>query len=399
MGTRVAAAQRALIAADIFVRGGAQGWFNADTRAAVARFQRQRGLPVTGSVDIKTARALGLLNTAPTPWAQLGVGSVGTAVLRAERALMAAGFRAVRTPNSTFGVGTYVAVTNFQKSRGLPATGIIDLNTARALGLLGAPATAQVSIMAAAADSAPTTTAVRVSTTTSTTTTTAAASTSAGPSTTMSSTTTSEPPPTSTPIAAVGDFVWLDASGNGLQDPDERGIEGVAIALLDATGVELARDVTDQFGGYEFTVEDGSYFVELTLPPGHGIAQATQGLDDTHDSNLVIVDEQRATARTELVAVPGARLDGIDLGLIVLPDDPGETTTTTETTDPTEVSSTDVSTTEVSTTTTTEVPTTAELPTTMADTTVSPTTAAPTTSPPPNEPPTTALDPTTTAAG
>ena len=81
--------------------------------------------------------------------------------------------------------------------------------------------------------------------------------------------------------STIGDFVWLDANGDGLQDPDEAGVEGVDVVLLDASGVELARDTTDHLGRYEFVgVVDGSYALEVELPADYGITQPDQGLDD-----------------------------------------------------------------------------------------------------------------------
>jgi peptidoglycan hydrolase-like protein with peptidoglycan-binding domain len=67
-GSRVVALQRALIRAGIAVRGGADGMFGSGTAGAVMKFQRQRGLRVTGRVDQATANALGLQALpAPSP--------------------------------------------------------------------------------------------------------------------------------------------------------------------------------------------------------------------------------------------------------------------------------------------------------------------------------------------
>jgi murein DD-endopeptidase MepM/ murein hydrolase activator NlpD len=71
-GDRVAALQRALIAAGIEVPGGADGVFGAQTAGAVMTFQRREGLTVTGVVDATTASRLGLVGAAapPAPTAQ-----------------------------------------------------------------------------------------------------------------------------------------------------------------------------------------------------------------------------------------------------------------------------------------------------------------------------------------
>src|SRR5438067_1323722 len=40
--------------------------------------------------------------------------------------------------------------------------------------------------------------------------------------------------------STIGDFVWEDQNGNGVQDPGEPGIDGVTVKLLDAGGTVLA---------------------------------------------------------------------------------------------------------------------------------------------------------------
>ena len=186
-GSEVVAAQRALMDSGIYLNGGANGVYSDYMWYSVRNFQRRNGLRVTGSIDVLTARALGLFDTSSDGWTQLGIGSAGAAVTNAERALIAAGFGVGGGANSLFDADTYRAVQAFQRANGLPISGLIDLSTARALGLHGAPATAQVQLTApplaataaAAADTTSTT-----STTTTTTTTTMA------PTTTASSTTT-----------------------------------------------------------------------------------------------------------------------------------------------------------------------------------------------------------------
>ncbi|MDV7398392.1 SdrD B-like domain-containing protein, partial [Arthrospira platensis SPKY1] len=41
---------------------------------------------------------------------------------------------------------------------------------------------------------------------------------------------------TVTPTGSIGQFVWEDLNANGLQDPDEPGIAGVTVRLLDSNG-------------------------------------------------------------------------------------------------------------------------------------------------------------------
>ncbi len=236
-----------------------------------------------------------------------------------------------------------------------------------------------------------TTVPVTSTTSTSTTTTTTAPTTTTATARPATAVPSSSDEPTTSAVAdtsTIGDFVWLDADRNGLQDENELGVEGVAVFLLDAAGGELARDVTDKFGAYEFAgVAQGSYVIELELPDGYDITNPYQGTDDELDSDLVTVDEQRGTARTETFGAPTEPPLGLDLGLILAPVEPDPTTTAAP-----EVTTTDAP------------PTTAAPPSTQAPTTQPPTTtAAPTTvattttSAPP--PPTTAATTTTTVAG
>ena len=71
--------------------------------------------------------------------------------------------------------------------------------------------------------------------------------------------------------AAVGDYIWEDVNGNGLQDTDEPGVNDVLVTLLDTQGnsVDSVRSTTfmGQDGYYTFTnVISGSYVVSFSIP-------------------------------------------------------------------------------------------------------------------------------------
>lgn len=66
--------------------------------------------------------------------------------------------------------------------------------------------------------------------------------------------------------ARVGDLVWLDANGNGLQDTEEAGIVGMAVRLWrvneDGEEVFIAETRTDKNGRYRFdAVRPGAYYI------------------------------------------------------------------------------------------------------------------------------------------
>ncbi len=61
------------------------------------------------------------------------------------------------------------------------------------------------------------------------------------------------------PPIEIGNLVWLDKDGDGIQDGDEPGIAGVDVELLDSNGVVVATATTDANGGY--------YFNHTNVPP------------------------------------------------------------------------------------------------------------------------------------
>ncbi len=150
-GERVASVQRALMAAGLSIRGGADGVFGTATQNAVRTFQRQQGLPVTGTVDVATLRALqaGTADSTPTPapapstdanTVVLRPGAQGADVRRLQEALIFAGVSLPGGVDGAYGSGTQAAVREFQTNRGLTVTGTVDRATWEALDLhLDAP--------------------------------------------------------------------------------------------------------------------------------------------------------------------------------------------------------------------------------------------------------------------
>jgi len=86
---------------------------------------------------------------------------------------------------------------------------------------------------------------------------------------------------------APGDRVWLDANGNGIQDPGETGAEDVLVALYDGAGSLLAATLTDASGAYAFPnqVVGATYRIRVIPPIGSVLTTKDQGADDGVDSD------------------------------------------------------------------------------------------------------------------
>lgn len=150
LGTAVKQLQQRLMDLGVTVRGGADGIFGPATANAVKAFQASQGLPQTGTVDDATVKALA--NPAPAkPAAPADAGGSGgyavygekgARVMALQGALVKAGIAVRGGVDGDFGAGTSAAVMEFQKSKGLKATGIVDEATAKALGLQPAAAPA-----------------------------------------------------------------------------------------------------------------------------------------------------------------------------------------------------------------------------------------------------------------
>jgi SdrD B-like domain len=96
---------------------------------------------------------------------------------------------------------------------------------------------------------------------------------------TFTFTNTFTPPPT----GEIGDFVWDDLNGNGIQDSGEPGIAGVTVTL---SGAASGTTTTDANGYYNFTgLGAGSYTVTVATPAGYTASPSNQGGDATKDSN------------------------------------------------------------------------------------------------------------------
>lgn len=102
--------------------------FTPRLTTAMARLQQDRGLPITGTLDPRTAESLGITVKHHESFPVLHLHSCGEAVSTLQNAL---GVEAT----GTFDTSTMVALRTWQRAHGLGPTGVTDTATAAALGL------------------------------------------------------------------------------------------------------------------------------------------------------------------------------------------------------------------------------------------------------------------------
>ena len=69
--------------------------------------------------------------------------------------------------------------------------------------------------------------------------------------------------------SSIGDRVWLDANGNGVQDAGENGLENVTVQLKNENGTVVSTQQTDVSGNYLFdNLAAGTYSIGVVAPNG-----------------------------------------------------------------------------------------------------------------------------------
>lgn len=126
----------------------------------------------------------------------------------------------------------------------------------------------------------------------------------------------SPPPPPPPPSGGsgdgiIGDRVWSDADGDGIQDGNEAGLGGVTVRLLNCTGTVLDSVVTSGSGAYQFAgLAAGSYQIQFVAPSGRNFSPAYRGSKGGSDSNA-----NSATGMTTCLTMTDGRIRrGIDAG-------------------------------------------------------------------------------------
>jgi hypothetical protein len=86
--------------------------------------------------------------------------------------------------------------------------------------------------------------------------------------------------------ASIGNFVWLDANANGIQDGGEIGLSGVTVELYNSADVLIGTQATGVGGLYLFSgLVAGNYYVKVTPLAGYSFSPQNQGVNDSVDSD------------------------------------------------------------------------------------------------------------------
>ena len=101
-------------------------------------------------------------------------------------------------------------------------------------------------------------------------------------------------------VRDLGDLVWDDLNGDGIQDNGEPGLANVTVNLLDNVGGFISSDLTDASGNFLFggLTDGGQYELEFVLLPGYAFSPLNAGGNPLLDSDANLV-----TGRTGLITL------------------------------------------------------------------------------------------------
>jgi hypothetical protein len=112
----------------------------------------------------------------------------------------------------------------------------------------------------------------------------------------------------------IGDRVWNDTNGNGIQDSGEPGIAGARVELYTGDGVFAAAATTDATGHYTFSAFAGaSLYLQFITPTGLIPTAANQGINDNLDSDA---DRNTGTTPAFTVGAAGTGDVSFDAGFV-----------------------------------------------------------------------------------
>jgi len=113
-------------------------------------------------------------------------------------------------------------------------------------------------------------------------------------------------------LVSLGDLVWEDVDGDGVQDSGEPGVEDVTVTLYGPDGTTVIDTTTTDAGG-AYLFEDlppGPYVVGFTVPAGRTLTTSDAGGDDAVDS-----DADPTTGHAPVALVSGEDDLTVDAGV------------------------------------------------------------------------------------
>ena len=100
--------------------------------------------------------------------------------------------------------------------------------------------------------------------------------------------------------ASLGDRIWYDTDGDGVQDAGEPGLQGATVELLNSGGTVIATTTAGTDGIYKFSnLAAGNYTVRVTSLPITGVAP-TYDFDGTASANTAAVTLAGGASRTDV---------------------------------------------------------------------------------------------------
>jgi uncharacterized repeat protein (TIGR01451 family) len=137
---------------------------------------------------------------------------------------------------------------------------------------------------------------------------------------TRQTTTTTQP----TPTGSIGDYVWIDGDGDGMQDDFELPAVGVKVELLDSNGAVLATTTSDANGGYLFDdLQAGTYQVRFTVTDTETVnflftGANSAGVADDFDSDAVAQADTNVGLTGNIVLAAGVDDLKVDAGIVLV---------------------------------------------------------------------------------
>ena len=114
--------------------------------------------------------------------------------------------------------------------------------------------------------------------------------------------------------AEIGDFVWNDLNGNGLQDSGEAGMAGIEVKLY-GTGGFIKNTTTDGNGNYLFNdILPGQYYLVFSKPEGYFFSPKNAG-------NYMEDSDVDTNGKTDWIIIESGDYNmTIDAGIVISPE-------------------------------------------------------------------------------